>query len=336
MPVWWYKASGPPVDASLFSGNLVAFSLYPGADYQLRRLDGTLMRTVGTVGTPTDFHELKPLLNGNFIVTSYKVRDGVDLSPYGGPSNATVQDAEIQEINPSGAVVWRWNSKDHIPLSETPDRWWSYILKNSVTLPDGRKAYDPVHLNAVEPDGTSLLISARHLDAIYSIDRSTGNLEWKVGGRTTSKSLAVVGDNVTPTLGGQHDVRRLSDGTVSVYDNNTDLGRPPRVLRFRIDLLEAHGDDRRGAQGLRTAHVGLLRQRAQAALARLARGLGRSGRIRERVHQRTPAHLQADLQPLHLPRGADPAGRDQYRHPARKSWTPSSPAPRARGSRASR
>ena len=236
VPVWWYKASGPPVDASLLSGNLVAFSLYPGADYQLRRLDGTLVRTVGTVGTPTDFHELKPLLNGNFIVTSYKLRDGVDLSPYGGPSNATVQDAEIQEINPSGAVVWRWNSKDHIPLSETPDRWWSYILKNSVTLPDGRKAYDPVHLNAVEPDGTSLLISARHLDAIYSIDRSTGNIEWKVGGRTTSKSLAVVGDNVTPTLGGQHDVRRLSDGTVSVYDNNTDLGRPPRVLRFKIDL----------------------------------------------------------------------------------------------------
>ncbi|MEA2349620.1 MAG: hypothetical protein QOG86_561, partial [Thermoleophilaceae bacterium] len=34
---------------------------------------------------------------------------------------------------------------------------------------------------------------------------------------------------------GQHDVRVLPDGTISVYDNSLHRTRLPRVLRFRVD-----------------------------------------------------------------------------------------------------
>ena len=40
-------------------------------------------------GTPTDRHELQLLPNGDYVVVGYKPRSGVDLSPYGGPANAT-------------------------------------------------------------------------------------------------------------------------------------------------------------------------------------------------------------------------------------------------------
>jgi Arylsulfotransferase (ASST) len=236
VPVWWYKqqGAGNPLDAKLLPDNTVAYVTYPAGDYQIIRLDGTFVRSVSTVGTPTDFHELQLLPNGDFLLASYRPRDHVDLSPYGGPSDATVQDAEIQEVAPNGSLVWSWNSKDHIALNET-GRWWPNVLANPFPLPDGRNAYDVVHINAIEPDGNGLLISLRHTDAVYRIARSDGHVEWKLGGTTTPQSLTVRGDNQTNTLGGQHDVRRLADGTVTVHDNGTNLNRPPRALRFQID-----------------------------------------------------------------------------------------------------
>jgi Arylsulfotransferase (ASST) len=243
VPVWWYRPTGGvlPIDAKLLSDDSVAFAEWglnsfnsnPALKYQIRRLDGTLVRTLQTVGVPTDFHELQELSNGNYVLVAYKPRDHVDLSEYDESSDSTVLDAEIQELTPSGQLVWAWNSKDHIELEET-GRWWSSL--NPGTLPDGRPAIDHVHINAVEPDGDGLLISLRHTDAIYRISRTDGHVDWKLGGTDTPESLAVSDDRAPPaTLGAQHDVRRLPDGTVSVFDNGTNLGRPPRMARFQID-----------------------------------------------------------------------------------------------------
>jgi hypothetical protein len=240
-PVWWYQPAGvAPFDAKLLSDDSIAFAAWsfgafnadPALKYQARSLDGTLVRTLQTVGTPTDFHELQELANGDLLMVSYVPRDHVDLSPYGKSSDATVMDSVIQEVASDGSLVWSWNSKDHIGLAET-GRWWPII--GTTKLPDGRLAYDITHINAVEPDGDGLLVSLRHTDAIYRISRSDGHVEWKLGGTTTPESVSVSGDADDPVLGAQHDVRRLADGTVSVHDNGTRLNRAPQVKRFRID-----------------------------------------------------------------------------------------------------
>jgi Arylsulfotransferase (ASST) len=245
VPVWWYRATFVPLDAKLLSDGTVAFAAFggpygidPAGAYQIRQLDGTLVRTLSTVGTPTDFHDLQKLANGNYLTVSYRPRDHADLSAHGGPSDATVLDAEIQELTPEGSLVWSWNSQGHIGLDET-EEWWPNVISGPRTLPDGRQAYDHVHINAIEPDGNSVLISLRHTDAVYSISRLDGHVEWKLGGTTTPESLTVLGDpHAANPLGGQHDVRRLADGTVSVHDNGTRLGRPPRAVRYAIDTDE--------------------------------------------------------------------------------------------------
>jgi hypothetical protein len=93
------------------------------------------------------------------------------------------------------------------------------------------------------------VISCRHTDALYRIERKTGRVDWKLGGRHTSKSLELIGDPKygSKSFGGQHDVRVLPDGTITVYDNGSRRERPPRLLRFRIDagkrtatLIEQH------------------------------------------------------------------------------------------------
>jgi hypothetical protein len=242
VPVWWYRPAVAAIDGKLLADNTLAFARFhgggfevdPAGAYEIRRLDGTLVRTLATVGAPTDFHDFQPLANGNHLLLSYKARDHVDLSAHGGPADATMVDAEIQEQTAAGAVVWSWNSKDHIALAET-DGWWDGVLGSPRTLPDGRVAYDPVHINAIEPDGAGLLVSFRHTDAIYRINRGDGHVEWKLGGTTTPESLTLSGDPNASPLDGQHDVRRLADGTVSVFDNGTRSLRRPRVVRYQIN-----------------------------------------------------------------------------------------------------
>jgi hypothetical protein len=245
VPAWWINTHGPPLDASLLPDGDVVWAQQRGLDlapgvspgvYVEHRLDGTLVRTFSLPdGAPTDRHELQLLPNGNYVVVLYEPRDGVDLSPYGGPSNATVLDALVEEITPRHKVAWSWRSSDHVGLAET-GRWYQqHVIEQPARLRDGRTAYDIVHINAVEPDGPHrFLVSLRHTDAVYAVDKLSGDVVWKLGGTQTSRSLSILGDDVSD-FGGQHDVRALPDGTITLHDNGTDLGRAARALRFRID-----------------------------------------------------------------------------------------------------
>jgi outer membrane protein assembly factor BamB len=243
VPIWWYEAPTATFDASLLPNGNIAYSRYTVADsfgfrrnqaYEEITLTGQRVRRIRTVGVPTDIHDLQVLPNGNFLILAYKPRDGVDLRSQGGPASATVLDGEIQELTPGGRLVWSWNSKDHVPLDE---RSPSGPFRETFKLADGREAYDIFHINSVERHGAGeLLISARATSSLYNIDRSTGNVLWKLGGTETPQSLETVGDDrPRPTFGGQHDARVLKDGTVTLFDNATGRSLPPRALRYRID-----------------------------------------------------------------------------------------------------
>ncbi len=245
-PVWWIHTPRPLFDAKLLPDDtmswsyagLGAFTVDEDEYYQRYRLDGTRQRSVRAVGVTTDGHDMQQMPNGDYLVIAYKPRDHVDLSPYGGPSDATVVDAEVQQVTPKGKLVWRWNSKDHVSLAET-GRWWPAILTNPLfhpQLPDGRTAYDIVHANSIEPVGKSVLLSLRHLDAILMIRRSTGDIQWKLGGTETSRSLSVKNDPLGDyPLGAQHDARDLPGDVIAAHDNGSALNRPPRGVAYRIN-----------------------------------------------------------------------------------------------------
>lgn len=229
VPVWWHP--GPrPIDAKVFAdGSIAWWSQVPaGGGYEIRNLKGELLRTVQIVGGTTDFHELQPDQDGDFLITAYHPRSHVDLTAFGGGADDTVIDALVQEIDPAGNAIWEWNSGDHIGLAET-GRWWPTALKDA--------ARDIVHINAVEPVGDeAVLLSLRHTDAIYKVDKSSGEIVWKLGGTWTPKSLTVLNDpEGAYPLGGPHDVRLLADGTITIHDNDTGFPNPPRAVRYQID-----------------------------------------------------------------------------------------------------
>ena len=126
-------------------------------------------------------------------------------------------------------MVWSWDAFDHISVAETDPQFRAQLVFSP---------FDAFHWNSIEATDTGFIVSFRHLDAVYAIDKATGDIDWKLGGTPTPQSLTVVNDPVFTGgshFGGQHDARRLSDGTVTLHDNGSNLGRAPRAVRYQID-----------------------------------------------------------------------------------------------------
>lgn len=236
-PIWWKSdPTGIALDAKLLGSNEIAWTTLtfaPVAQYFIRNFSGEV---INVIGSNLNDHELQPTPNGTFLAIRDVARicppDCADMSPWGGSAQTAALDQEVLELDQNSNVLWTWRTRDHIALSETGAAGWFPGVGTDI-----------IHMNAVQPDGTdAVLFSARHLNAVYRIIKSTGAIDWKIGGTTRPESLAVIGDTRPTAIGangqplsGQHDVRLWSDGTISVHDNGTNANRQPAIIRYQVD-----------------------------------------------------------------------------------------------------
>lgn len=182
-------------------------------------------------GIDADMHEFNLTSRGTALVTAYPI-ERADISSFGGNKSGYIFNCHVQEIDvATGNVLLDWSAKDHIEMSE------SYRNIGDKEGHDGSnlsQAFDPFHLNAVDDDGDTLLISSRYTHAIYSIDRVTGDVQWRFGGRNSDFAIA---DEAR--FAWQHDVRRHTNGTISLFDNHRDEGTKGTSRGLVFDLDEA-------------------------------------------------------------------------------------------------
>jgi hypothetical protein len=247
-PVWWTSVTSyRPIDAKLISGGAGLMWAESGiffawsTTYHEVGWDGADLGSIGA-GADIDMHDLIPAQGGGWYAIRYVPRDCVrtgndcaDMTAFGGSSAATIIDGEIVRLDATGSVVWTWKVRDHVAFSE-----WSDLASSAHTAfahldIDGHDYWDIDHLNSVEDDGDGLIISARHLDAVYRINNSDGSVDWKLGGSTTPQSLDITGADRYPFLNSQHDARRLPNGHLTVFDNGSEGSRVPRVLEMSVD-----------------------------------------------------------------------------------------------------
>lgn len=180
-------------------------------------------------GVDADLHEFNLTDRGTALITVYEAVPG-DLRPLGGPKKGYLYDCRVQEVDiATGRVLLDWKGSDHIPVAET------YLGLTQDEGHDGTtsgRAFDPYHFNAVDDDGDGLLVSARHTHTVYSIDRTSGEVRWRFGGK--SSDIAVPDDAV---FAWQHDVRRQPDGSVTLFDNHLYSGTDghSRGMVFTVD-----------------------------------------------------------------------------------------------------
>jgi Arylsulfotransferase (ASST) len=151
-----------------------------------------------------------------------------DLSSIGGLKNDRVWQGIVQEIDiESGEVLFEWHSLEHVGLEET----------YATVSQDGRPGLDYFHANSIEVDhDNNLLVSARQTFAVYKIDRNTGEIIWRLGGK---KSDFQMGPGTRFSF--QHDARRQRDGTITIFDNGTTVflySVPKALEESRAIVLE--------------------------------------------------------------------------------------------------
>src|SRR5918997_5801562 len=156
-----------------------------------------------------DLHEFLITPQDTALLTSYE-EVSADLSAIGGPVDGAVWDGIAQEVDiETGEVLFEWHSLEHVGIEE------SYVK-----LPDDPDyLYDYFHINSigVEPDG-NLLLCARNTWTVYKIERSSGEIIWRLDGK---KSDFAMGPGTQSAF--QHDARRHEDGTITIFDNGAHL-----------------------------------------------------------------------------------------------------------------
>jgi Arylsulfotransferase (ASST) len=175
-------------------------------------------------GYAADLHDFEITPQGSALFTIYS-RVHADASAVGGAKDQPLIDTVVQEVDiPTGAVLFEWHSLGTIGLQES----YEGLPKDKST------AYDYVHPNSVTLDSdNTVLISGRHTWSVFKIDRGTGALVWRLGGKQSNFSM---GDGAA--FAWQHDVRRQPDSTLTVFDNGASVStktHPTRGLVLRVD-----------------------------------------------------------------------------------------------------
>jgi Arylsulfotransferase (ASST) len=166
-------------------------------------------------GIAGDMHEfLITPRNTALITLSHTVR----------VKSRSVLEGAFQEVDiQTGRVLFEWHSIDHVRLVES-----YYRLPGN---PD--QTYDYFHINSIDVDRDgNYLVSSRNTHTVYKIDRRSGSIIWRLGGKRSDFTL---GAGVA--FGWQHDARRQRNGTLTLFDNEAfpKLRRQSRGVVLRVD-----------------------------------------------------------------------------------------------------
>jgi hypothetical protein len=188
-----------------------------------------LARVRAAAGRSMDLHALWLTPEGTALFTCYPEIVETDTSALGGPRRTPVYQSIIQEVEiASGKLLFEWRSLSHIPVSD------SYMPVQDPTL---KWPYDYLHVNAVSPttDG-NLLVSGRYAWSIYKLERRTGRVIWRLGGK---RSEFRMGHGAQ--FSWQHDTHQVADGLFTVFDNGsngyTNTESESRGLVLEVDEL---------------------------------------------------------------------------------------------------
>jgi hypothetical protein len=177
-------------------------------------------------GYLTNHHDLQIIDNGHSLLLSYDPQPvRMDTIVPGGDSSATVIGLIIQELDETKNVIFQWRSWDYFNITDATE---------DIDLT--QHTIDYVHGNAIELDNDgNILLSSRHLDEVTKIHRQTGEIIWRWGGiKSKNNEFMFVNDPIT--FSHQHDIRRLDNGNITLFDNGSlHYEKESRAIEYELD-----------------------------------------------------------------------------------------------------
>lgn len=173
-----------------------------------------------------DSHDFILLGDDHYILFTYYLKQPSNIPQELNPAaGVTVVDNIIQEIQ-NDKVIWQWEG------SAFPEMYTASIEYNDFTSTSTPQDY--MHLNSmyIDPKDNNLICSFRHLNQVMKINRTTGEIIWRLGG--TNSDFALTEDQKFLR---QHYAHLLSDNkTMILLDNGDATERPySRVVELELD-----------------------------------------------------------------------------------------------------
>jgi len=154
------------------------------------------------------------------LETPNNIPDSLNPSP-----KARVVACRIEEVN-NGQVVFHWDGTDY------PEFYGESVENNN--FGDSVKTIDYMHMNSlcIDPNDNNIICSFRNLNEIIKINRTTGDIMWRLGGKHSDFPLTADEQFLR-----QHFARFTDDGKTLIFVDNGDLTLRPytRILEFQLD-----------------------------------------------------------------------------------------------------
>lgn len=236
-PYWFKKFDNHfPADFKMQSNGMISYAdmlndyYYAGGGEAVHKLLDSSYAVVDSFkmgnGYVADGHDFKLLPNGHALLFAYDLQQ-VDMSKIvaGGNPAAMVAGSIIQELDADKNVVFQWRSWDYISIEE------SYF---DLTL----AAFDPIHANTItQSNDGNIIASFRNISQVIKIDKATGKIIWRLGGR--KNQFTFVGEhaeNAPLYFSRPHGVVELPNGNIMLFDNGLDHSpKYSRAVEYKID-----------------------------------------------------------------------------------------------------
>ena len=174
----------------------------------------------------TDSHDFRIMPNGHFLLLGAETIK-TDLSHYNftngkGSDTANIRYAVIQEQDANRNVVFEWHAKDYFNFDDADTSFFHLSAFGDI-----------MHSNALELDHDgNLLLCSRNLNEVTKINRTDGSIMWHFGGKRNQFKFV----NCPVPFYGQHDIRRINNGHVTLYDNGINIvSHGARAMEFDLD-----------------------------------------------------------------------------------------------------
>lgn len=177
-------------------------------------------------GQDLDLHDLILLSPDHYIaIAAYEkkptnIPDSLHYNP-----KVNIVANIIQEVD-HGKVVWQWDATDY------PELYTTSVEHNE--WGDTTKSQDYAHINSLflDPSDNNLIASFRCLDQTLKINRKTGAIMWRLGGKNSDY---IIPEHFRPMR--QHAAHFGPDGkTLVMLDNgHKSLRKYTRILSFTLD-----------------------------------------------------------------------------------------------------
>lgn len=203
---------------------------YVIADEDLNEIKRIYLKSHGDIDGQAqpalDGHDFLLLGEGHYLAMAYYEKTVYNIPSHLTPLTNGVKVVAniIQEVR-NGQVVWQWDSTE-----------WPELYENSMegnTFEDSTRTYDYAHMNSmfVDPKDNHLICSFRNLDQVLKLNRKTGEIIWRLGGKNSD--FPITQDQ--QFLRQHHATLVDNNSTLLIFDNgDIDLRARERILEFKL------------------------------------------------------------------------------------------------------